>query len=116
MLRSGVVPGSAMTPSVDITTCSSESSSVAPASSQNHAPSGNRGSAWAATCNDSRVLPTPPTPVSVTSRAVCSDASMAASSASRPTNDVVGNGRLPANASRERSRGNSRGSPLATTW
>ena len=38
------------------------------ASSTNHAPSRNPGNTSPATCNASRVLPTPPTPVSVTTR------------------------------------------------
>ena len=43
--------------------------SVTDANSQSHAPSGNLATTSVATCNARRVLPTPPTPVSVTSGA-----------------------------------------------
>ena len=105
MLCSSVMPASGVTPRVVATTCTSDSSSSAAASSQNHAPWAKRGSTSAATCTDRRVLPTPPTPVSVTRRAASSCFARATSSASRPTNDVTWAGRLPGNASSDPIRG-----------
>ena len=76
----------------------------------------SRSAALAATWSDSRVLPVPPGPVSVTSRFAASSAPASASSRSRPTNDVSCVGRLFGRASSERSGGNSIRSPSATTW
>ena len=56
-----------------------------------------RTSTSAATRIASRVFPTPPAPVTVTSRASCSAAATPASSVPRPTNDVSWTGRLLAN-------------------
>ena len=95
MLCSSVAPAIGTTPRVDATTWVRASASVAAASSQNQAPWVKRGSSSAATWRESRVLPTPPTPVSVTRRFASSAVATAASSASRPTNDVVWSGRLP---------------------
>ena len=85
----------ARTPSVAATTCAIDSASSAAASSQNHAPSGKRGSTSAATWIASRVLPTPPTPVRVTSaRRSAAPSRSRASSSSRPTNDVSCSGQV----------------------
>ena len=95
----------------------SASSSSAAASSQNHTPSGNRGSTSAATCNARRVLPTPPTPVNVTSRDArqhLRDRDTARRRAPRTTSPA--RGRFPGNASSDRNGGNSAGSPGAATW
>ena len=116
MLPSSVAPGRGFTPSVLATTCAIASASLAAASSQNHAPSGKRGSTSAATWTASRVFPTPPTPVSVTRRVASNALAIALSSCSRPTNDVSWSGRLPGNASSDRSGGNSRPSPGAQSW
>ena len=84
------------TPSVAATTCTSASGSLAAASSHSHAPSGKRGSISAATWVARRVLPTPPTPIRVTSRASSRAFATRSSSSSRPMNDVSWSGRLPA--------------------
>ena len=60
-------PGS--TPITLATSGPTASDDVNGASSHSHAPCRNRGCASAANCSASRVLPTPPTPVSVTIRA-----------------------------------------------
>ena len=107
MLASSDIPGRCDTPSAAATTWAIVSSSAAAASSQNHAPSRNRGSTSAATCTARRVLPTPPVPVSVTRRALVQRRRRAPrSSSARPTNDVSCTGRLPGNASSDRSGGN----------
>ena len=68
--RSSVWPARAASPRTPPRTRRrTPSGSRTAASSHNHAPSRNRGSTSAATCSARRVLPTPPTPVSVTSRA-----------------------------------------------
>ncbi len=101
MLAANDISGRGATPRAAATTWAMVSASSAAASSQNHAPSAKRGSTSAATCAARRVLPTPPTPVSVTSRAVVRALPIAFSSASRPTNDVTCAGKFPGNASSE---------------
>ncbi len=64
--------------------------------STNQAPSGNRSATAEANCSARRVLPAPPGPVRVSSRASDSRAAAWASSASRPTKRVSGTGRLVA--------------------
>ena len=88
------------------------------ASSQSHAPSGNRGSTSAATCSARRVLPTPPTPVSVTSRARrrARRRSPRSSCVAADERRRAARGRLPGNASSDRSGGNSPARPGRTTW
>ena len=86
------------------------------ASSDTHAPSRNSGSRSAASCSARRVLPTPPTPVSVTSRCSASALPTRFSSASRPTNVASCDGRFVGRASSERSGGKSSARPSATTW
>ena len=66
------------------------SGSAAESSSTNHASGTD-----AAYVSASRVLPTPPNPVSVTNRLSRNSAASEASSPSRPTNDPTGAGRLP---------------------
>ena len=109
-------PGRGCTPSTAATTSWSERSSVAAASSQSHAPSGYSVRAAAATCVARRVLPTPPTPVSVTIRASRSVSATISSSCSRPTNDVSGSGRLPGFAARVCRGGNDSSSPAPVSW
>ena len=82
------------------------------ASSTSHAPSEKRGSTSAAACSARRVLPTPPTPVRVTTLPSASAAPTRARSRSRPTNELSCSGRFPGKASSDRSAGN-RPSP---TW
>ena len=64
------------------------------ARSTHHTPPGNPSSRFAPTRTASLVLPTPPDPVSVTSRSRPSSSRTAASSATRPINGVVSVGRL----------------------
>ena len=78
--------------------------------SRNQAPSGNSAITSAATCSDSRVLPRPPMPSSVTSRDWASAAFSPSSSRSRPMKDVACCGRLLGI-----SRAGSQRSPAATT-
>ncbi len=65
------------------------------------------GSWSAAACSASRVLPTPPGPVTVTSGDRAIAAASPASSPARPTNELSWTGRFPANASSVRSGGKS---------
>ena len=80
------------------------SGSVTGASSHNHAPSGNSATSSAATWSARRVLPTPPTPVSVTSGDHARTPTTFAISVSRPTNVVAWRGRFPGSASSDRKR------------
>ena len=64
------------------------------ARSTHHTPPGKRSSTSAPTRAASLVLPTPPEPVSVTSRSRPSSSASAASSATRPISGVVSAGRL----------------------
>src|SRR6266567_1692316 len=77
------------------TVCGSRSGSCSPPSSTRHTPSANRPPARAAARSATRVLPTPPGPVTVTSRAVLSNPSSTASSRWRPTNPVTSAGNSP---------------------
>ena len=61
-------PGLWVTPSTAATASGTAAASLTAASSKNHTPSGNSSTSRPATSSASRVLPTPPTPVSVTSR------------------------------------------------
>ena len=73
------------------------------------------GTTSAATCNASRVLPTPPTPVNVTTRARPSG-DRRSISCSRPMNELTCNGRFPRNASNDRTGGNSRRRSGCISW
>ena len=77
---------------------------------------GSRPMPCAASWSDSRVLPVPPGPVSVSSRVVASRPAAASSSASRPMNVVSWVGRLFGRASSDRRAGKSAGRPAAMTW
>ena len=90
--------------------------SVTAASSQSHAPSGKSLAAVAATSNARRVLPTPPTPVSVISGDAVTSSARCFTSSSRPTKVVTCRGRLPPTDAPVRSGANSRSSPGAHTW
>jgi hypothetical protein len=70
-------PGRAVTENTAATASSTPAGSRTGASSHSHAPSPNRGATRAAACSASRVLPTPPGPVSVTTRAWPSAAQVA---------------------------------------
>src|SRR5690606_19840149 len=82
--------GPSATPSAAATACGTESSRAGTRST-NAPPNGN--AAASTTTTASRVLPTPPGPVSVTSRCSASAASTSSRSAARPTNDVRATGR-----------------------
>ncbi len=116
MLAVSDVAGRGNTPSVVATTCASSSSSRAVASSHSHAPSWKRDAMSRATWIAMRLFPTPPTPVTVTNRDARSASPIASRSTARPTSDVSCPGRLPGIASSDRNGGNSRTSPVATTW
>ena len=109
-------PGRGRARSAAKTACAIASPSPAGCSSHSHAPSEKDGSRSAAACNASRVLPTPPGPVTVTSGDRAIAAASSASSPARPTNELSCTGRFPANASSVRSGGNSRSSPGPASW
>ncbi len=88
-------PAGAVTENTAATASSTAAASRTGANSHNHAPSPNRGDTCPATCNASRVLPTPPAPVKVTSRASPSAAAVCSSSRARPMNELTCNGKLP---------------------
>ena len=81
-------PGAARRRTSPATAPATASGSRTLASSQSHAPSRKRCAVALAISIASRVLPTPPTPVSVTSGVSSSRAGIARSSSSCPTNDV----------------------------
>ena len=68
MLSVTVPPGPAVTPRTVAMASGTAAGSLIVASSTTQTPSGNSWVSSAATCTESRVLPTPPTPVRVTSR------------------------------------------------
>ena len=109
-------PARAVTENTAATASSTPAGSRTGASSHSHAPSPNRGATWAAACSASRVLPTPPGPVSVTTRAWPSAAAVCSSSRSRPMNELTGNGRLPGALGNRASGGNSAGRPAWVSW
>ena len=86
------------------------------ASSIIHTPSGNSPASSAPTSSASLVLPTPPTPLSVTSRPDCRSWAISVTRSSRPTKELSCGGRFPAKRSALRSTGNSDRSPSAMTW
>ena len=83
--------------------------SITDARSQNQAPSGSRDATSAATWSASRVLPTPPTPIRVTSGPSATSSETRANSVSRPTKVVTGTGTLPGTRVPDRSGGRSLG-------
>ena len=103
-------------PSTVAIAAGTEAGSPTDASSTIHTPSGNSPASSAPASSASRVLPTPPTPLSVTSRFDRTSSATSSTTASRPTSELSCCGRLPANVSTPRSTGNSAGSPSATTW
>ena len=94
-LSAMLMPGCWVTPSTAATASGTAAGSPTAASSITHTPSGKLSANRAATSSASRVLPTPPTPVSVTSRCALSAASSSASSVARPTKLVFDGRRLP---------------------
>ena len=98
------------------TACGTRLPSVIGASSTNQTPSANSLMTSAATCSESRVLPMPPIPVSVSSRVFLSAALICSCSRSRPMNVVTCCGRLFGTPSRDRSAGNDGRSPACCNW
>ena len=92
------------------------STSRTPASSHHQAPSRYPGAATAALWSPRRVLPTPPTPTNVTTRADASASTTSTRSASRPTNELSAVGRLPRETLDATSGPNSRTSPRPHSW
>ncbi len=88
-------PVSSCTPRDSSIVCAMSAGSCRPASSTSHTPSSNARCSPAAVTTAKRVLPTPPTPVSVTSLALPSRRLTSATSCLRPTKLVVSAGRLP---------------------
>ena len=70
------------------------------ASSTSHTPSGNSSASLAATATPSRVFPTPPTPLSVTSWWARASVAISISTWSRPIKVATDLGRLPRRTSR----------------
>ena len=96
-------PGCRCTPSTVLSAGSTAAASVSGANSHHETPSGNRGEAVSATRSASRVFPTPPTPVSVTSRDAATSAVPQRDRMQRPTNDVISTGiPRPASAALQR--------------
>ena len=87
-------PGSGCNPSVCTIVDATAPASSRPASSTHHTPPGKLPTVRAAASIASRVLPTPPAPVSVSRRADGTVATTASRSDSRPTNVVSCAGRL----------------------
>ena len=86
--------GSTSTPSAVATAPGTSPRSAIGARSTKYGPTAYRSDAWAASSSASRVLPIPPTPVSVTSRSATSIDPMTLSSSWRPTIAVSGAGRF----------------------
>lgn len=87
--------GSALTPSTAATRGSIWSPRTASASSTSQTPPGNSPATWLATRTASLLLPMPPAPQSVTTRATPSRSVSSSTSASRPTKPLGSRGRLP---------------------
>ena len=79
-------------PSADATACATRAPSTTLASSTNQTPSGQSPRSCPPAVRASRVLPTPPVPVSVTTRWAPSSRTMSRSSRSRPIRLVTGRG------------------------
>ena len=106
MLSVTVSPAWGVTPNAPATTSGTAAGSPTGANSTSHTPSGNSAASSAATCTARRVLPTPPTPVRVTSRCARTCSASSFTSTSRPTKLVTCTGRLPGTASIVRNGGN----------
>ena len=115
-VRVNARPGSSCTPSTCATALGTSDGSRIGARSMNQTPSAKRSSASAATCSDSRVLPRPPMPSSVSRRDDSSSLPTSSSSRSRPRNDVSCCGRLLGVDSSDRSAGNAWRSEGCSSW
>ena len=94
-LSATLSPGCWVTPSTAAAASGTAAGSPTAASSITNTPSGKVSANRTANSIASRVLPTPPTPVSVTNRCAFSTDSNSASSDSRPMKLVVGGRRFP---------------------
>jgi hypothetical protein len=105
-----------LAPTARATASSTRPGSVTAASGTNTTPAANRSPSRSPTATASRVLPIPPGPVSVTSRAWPTAAAVCSRSLSRPMNEVTGNGRLVARSAGVRIGGKSAGRPAWVSW
>lgn len=103
-------------PSTAATSSGTAAGSPTAASSMTNTPSGYLSADREANSSASRVLPTPPTPVNVTTRCAFRVVSNSSSSAARPMRLVLGVRRLPGWASIAFNGGNSVRRPSARTW
>ena len=108
-----LLPGCWMMPRIAATASGTAAGSVTAASSKSHTPSGNSSASCEATSIARRVLPTPPTPVNVTSLRERTAVAISATSASRPIRLVAAGRRFPGVESSVRSGGKSVRSPGA---
>jgi hypothetical protein len=92
---SGSRPEGSEIPNALATVWATSERSCNPDSSTSHTPSGNDRRTWAATRNASRVFPTPPGPVNVSSRAADNNRRTSTNSPRRPTKLLTSAGRLP---------------------
>ena len=98
------------------TACATAAGSATGASSHNHTPSGNLSATIPPASSARRVLPTPPTPVSVISRRSGTSAARRSSSSPWPTKLVAAAGKFPARCAGVRSGGNPSARPGPHTW
>ena len=110
-----LLPGCSVMPSTAGTTSGTATGSATAANSKTQTPSGNSSTRRAATSSTRRVLPTPPTPISVTSRWVRSAACTSATSCPRPMKLLTAGRKLPGLASSARTPGDSVRMPGART-
>ena len=89
---------------------------LAGVSSTNHTPLGEGPVDAAATANANRVLPTPPTPVRVTSRSVSTSPVIRSTSSDRPIRSVTTVGRFVGIVSTDPSGGNSPSPTWNSSW
>ena len=90
-----LLPGCWEIPRIAATASGTAARSVTAANSKTHTPSGDSAASCAPTSSARRVLPTPPTPVNVTSRRDCTAAAISVTSASRPTKLVTRGSQVP---------------------
>src|ERR1700736_1613082 len=102
-------------PSTAATASGTAAGSVTAANSKNQVPSGNSSLSRAAASKARRVLPTPPTPVNVTSRCALIAACTSSSSDARPMKLLDAGRKFPGLVSSARSGGKSVRSPGART-
>ena len=111
-----LLPGCWVMPRIAATASGTAAGSPTGASSKSQTPSGNSSARRVATSVARRVLPTPPTPVKVTSRCDFSSVATASSADSRPMKLLGAGRRFPGVVSRVRNGGKSVRRPDARTW